>query len=668
MRLICENKFEHGTISYLLTSTLTRPTTISPTLTVHHKLNVTGTVDIAHLQPPKPHLVSLEAVGKKTRSRMRVRRKSTALQNGKGSTCSSLDGKSVNRMSLPSPQVGDIPPQSPVPSTVSSASTGESTTSTSNPFRTLHSGEANGSIENLSSILPPERTITAKTELLQGGCLPGDTLQIRISVDHMKPVKSMQGLIITIFRQGRIDTHPALPIGPTESSGRRQYEDYYPRSRTGLGGLSLSSAGSSRVFRQDLAQTITPLIIDPHTLNANIKTSIQMPDHAFPTITCVPGAMISFKYYVEIVIDLRGKLGGQDRFLPYLSITNAPQHSYGEPKISKIEGVDGVSYSATPGFNYLITDQIRRTKGVVFTTTEVIVGTRDSARSDQNGTLEPPQETGDHQALDVTSPTSQCQTASQEHRTNWQNPPESTRSGSQAPIFPPPDVDELQDEKSQIRRAEERLLPSSPPQDDEIPAAAIVPTAPLAYDEEDFVNRYGFGALAPAYDGIPASSRNNNVLSSPSQSPRETVAASLRQPPGPRDDKNELEFQRLQGLRSAPEDDENTGMQARPSTPPFQNLEPSEPELHEGNSQATLSSPHPAPAIQEDKQEVERRRLQAQASSPDDHSEAQIDTIISSPTLEQPQHLVPSAPTLDEVEFAHSNDDHDNDILPVYRR
>ena len=163
-----------------------------------------------------------------------MKRKSTGLQNGKESICSSLDETSVNRLSSPSPQTSDIPPQSPVPSIMSSASRGSSDVSTNNNvLRNTNPGET-GSIENVGVISTPEQTITVKTELLQGGCLPGDTLPLRISIDHMRPVKTMQGLIITIFRQGRIDTHPALPIG-SESSGKKRYEDYYPRSRTGLG-------------------------------------------------------------------------------------------------------------------------------------------------------------------------------------------------------------------------------------------------------------------------------------------------------------------------------------------------------------------------------------------------------------------------------------------------
>ena len=368
-----EFKFEHGTISYLLTATLTRPTTISPTLTIHHKLNVTGTIDIAHLQPPKPRVVSRKAPSRQKKGKIRTKKRTSEVPNGRISKASSLDGNSANGLPSPGAQVTDVPPQSPAPSTISSGSTGGSTASIRDELQNASVAETLGGLEQTLQANSPEEATTLKTELLQGGCLPGDTLQLRISVDHRKSVKTMQGIVITVFRQGRIDTHPELPLSQSERGGKSRFEDYIPKSRTGLGGLSLTSAGSSRVFRQDLAQTIMPLIIDPQTLVANIKTSIQMPDHVFPTITCVPGSMITFKYHIEIVVDLRGKPAGQDRFLPHLSITSLPQHSYGDPKVSKIESGDGISYSATPGFNCLITDQLRRTKNdVLFTTTEVV--------------------------------------------------------------------------------------------------------------------------------------------------------------------------------------------------------------------------------------------------------------------------------------------------------
>lgn len=434
-------------------------------------------------------------------------------------------------------QVDYQPPRSPVPSDISSAATTGSTSSNvtgsmASPIRTVIEG-AEDAIVSLSPNI-----ISAKIEVLQGACLAGDSLPLRVSIKHNKAIKSMQGIIITLYRQGRIDTHPAIPLGPQRRGAKQKYEDYYPKSVTGLGGLSLSSAGSSRSFRQDLNQIFAPIIVDPQSLTAVISTSIQAPVHLFPTITCVPGGMVSFKYYVETVVDLRAKVGGQDRIRPHLSMTSGPQHGYGDAKMTRIEGLDGVSYAATPGFNYLVTDQLRRTKGVVFTRTEIIVGTKDSSRKRQK-------QREDHPAVNESGPLRASavlgveitQDESEERREVHDIACQPAIAPVQHPIIiiPPPEIEEDLDEKSRLRRAEERLLPSAPPQDDEPSRPmAPIPSAPIAIDEEDFVRRYGGDHPAPAYDR-------------------------------PQDDKPELERQRLLARASSAPDTNNDGRDGNPS-------------------------------------------------------------------------------------------------------
>lgn len=659
-------KFEHGTISYLLTSTLTRPATISPTSTCHRKLNVKGSVDIAPIQIPKPHIVSLEAVRKKAKPRIRANRKSTGSRCGKESNAESLEEAHISDGLGPiapiSPPSTEDPPRSPVPSEESSASVTSSNMSSNHaaigpPTLT----EVNSGTHNSCAIALSGKTIFVQTELLQGGCLPGDVLSLKVSIDHNKAVKSMQGLIVTLYRQGRIDTHPAIPLGPSGHGGKRQFEDYYPKSRTGLGGLSLSSAGSSRIFRQDLAQKINPLIIDPQSLTAVLKTSIQVPDHVFPTISCVPGSMISFKYYVEVVIDLRGKLAGQDRF-PGLSMINEPQHAYDDPKISRIDGADGVSYSASPGFNYLITDQLRRTKGVVFTATEVIVGTRDSARS--RGKQRESIDTSDlGRTSALVEPTVQeqsnhvstCLDVSGMHPYQQTTSPSATPSviAGEAKMVPPPEIEEGLDEKAQIRRAEQRLLPSAPPVDSQS-SSAPVPRAPPAMNEEDFIHRYALGPPAPAYDGLSSSSSNPLVPAQHLQS-HPGMSQNIA---GPQDDKQELEIRRLQALASSPNDDEGEADQSLPVRD-FQLAPATAPALFEDDVPGTPSAFEPKHS-QDDKQELERQRLLAQVSSPDDEAESATRT----------QHPQPSAPVISEDELlrGHNVNGSSNERLPVYRR
>lgn len=427
-------------------------------------------------------------------------------------------------------QTGYEPPQSPVPSEISSTATTNSTSSNMTgsmtpPIRTLVESAEDAIVK------PTPKTISAKIEVLQGGCLAGDSFPLRVSIKHSTAIKTMQGIIVTLYRQGRIETHPAIPLGPQRRGEKPKYEDYYPKSITGLGGLSLTSAGSSRSFRQDLNQIFAPIIVDPQSLTAVISTSIQAPIHLFPTITCVPGEMISFRYYVEVVVDLRAKIGSQDRIRPHVSMTSGLQHGYGDAKMTRIEGSDGVNYAATPGFNYLVTDQLRRTKGVVFTRTEIIVGTKDSSRK-------PQKQREDQPAMDENRPSTESAILDVEIIQNQDFEPGGRESNidlhdngcrlagdiewCRTPIIPTPEVEEELDEKDKLRRAEERLLPSAPPRCGESSfSTAPTPSAPIAVDEEDFVRRYGPDHPAPAYDG-------------------------------PQDDKMELERQQLLGRASAP--------------------------------------------------------------------------------------------------------------------
>lgn len=507
--------------------------------------------------------------------------------NARRSVKSSSVGKGLAQLSVGSQSSGNgssssdpqPSPQSPVPSTTSFTSGGSSSTSTyqtgtTRPFPT-RSMESNTQASNDEV---SDHMVTAIIELLQSGCLPGDKLPIEISISHNKPVKSLQGIIITMYREGHVDTHPAIPLGPSQSRKRQEYEDYYPKSRTGLGGLSLSSAGSSSCFRKDLSQRFVPLFVDPHSLTAVIKTSIPVPDNLFPTVSSVPGAMITFKYFVEVVIDLRGRLTGQDRFLPRLNMTGgASSYGYGDYTSNGLDRSDGLVISAAAPLDILGTEQIRREKGVVACSFEVIVGTRDSGRkrgrhadeyracdasssdiptfSDERGAME---------SFGISGSQSRAHGLPQD--LDYQTHPQVCDDGfyaaygsdyRQPDAIPPSVIEEDLDEKSRLRRAERRLLPSAPSVHNEPLPSNLQPSAPEAFDDEGFTRgretsspnqfRYNEAPIESmrtarqdhdlGYHG--ASTQNNGLTFSPA---------------GPGDDKQEMERQRLQMAASAPED------------------------------------------------------------------------------------------------------------------
>ncbi|KAI5288227.1 ph-response sensor protein, partial [Ascosphaera acerosa] len=498
-RLPSSINFERGTISYLITATLTRPTTISPIFTCDRRLVYAETIDIGPLAAPKPRVISLEPISRKSKSRSkiltttdhlsRVTSASTSLSTTTAATAAttatapqqhqhqhqhqhfppatSSDSPDSSSGSTPTSSHLRPVPQSPAPSDLSHASTVSSSvhaapgacaspsaaqvtpalagqsvphshhdpsvTSTSTSTSTATPAASTPGLHETDTPVSPKlsiattatsgsatraRSITAMIELLKGGGLPGDQIPLKIIIKHTKPVHSTNGIIITLYRQGRVDWKPpqpsvvpdddvktgTLPSSPStsasngSSTGRKQSKgkkpaqarpsasssvssDANPRSRTGLGVLSFGNARTKSIFRKDLSQTFAPLLVDPTTMKAAVNTSIRIPEDVFPTIKDVPGGMISFRYYVEVVMDLRGRL---DRYLPTPQTTAAGPASYSYSPAAQSFDIDqgrNLATSTTYGGNILDTDQVRREKSVVSCSFEVVVGTRDTSRT-----------------------------------------------------------------------------------------------------------------------------------------------------------------------------------------------------------------------------------------------------------------------------------------------
>lgn len=568
-------QFERGTISYMITSIMTRPTTISPVSTCCCQIKVIEAIDIAPFQRPKPRTVSVETLSRRSVSKISSRKIALPHSTEKSLIQSKTGTESpANCHCNTVTESSNLPPKSPVPSELSSVSAASSSASSHQACSTHVQARSSNRSEGGNSIDPvDDQMVTATIEVMQGGCLPGDKLPVQISVNHNKPVKKLQGIIITMYREGHIDTHPSIPLGPSRPGKKKQYEDYYPKSRTGLRGLSLSSAGSSCSFRKELSQKIVPLIIDPKSLSALIKTSIQVPENLFPTVSSVPGNMLTFKYFIEVVIDLRGKSAGQDRFLQRLNMTSVDsKYNYNNGVGNNINGFDGISLLPTMPLVLLNTESIRREKGVVCCLFHVVVGTRDSGRSrarqigkhlfrdivpfeesrksDENQTIKAGTEVQILQPFHETTMTRHHHNGSRNSEYNGRD-----AQGERSVIpqsIPPPNMDDALDEKAQIRRAELRLLPSAPPVFDEQLLSHLPylhPSAPEAFDDGDYIKLYGHARPnVSTSDGLPASSLETVVLSNVQTYQNGSYVE---------DDKQELERRRLQMCASSPDDYED---------------------------------------------------------------------------------------------------------------
>lgn len=441
-------------------------------------------------------------------------------------------------------------------------------------------------------------------ELGQAGCVAGEVVPVKISIRHCKVVRSVHGIIVTLYRQARTDMHPHLPLGPADKKGDVKFEDYYPRSRTGLGGMSLSAAGSSQVWRKDLSQTFAPLYIDQQTMSTEVKVAIRVPDGVFPTIRNAPGEMISFRYFVEVIIDIHGRLAKQDRGFPSLHMMTM-QTPFTDPLVA--DGADDRPPNAvtTWGHNCIDTTQIRREKNAVTCLCDLIIGTvgsvraqgkrrnvadvRDETSSDLEfgGTSRSSQQTIEQfrgRGSQRASPNEQDRGIDSEpcngyepydydNETYPSSPPTARISGVPSPyihaqVVPPRDAlgEDHLPEKERLRRAEARLMPSQPP---------VVPGYPRQSSDGHID---GDPSTAPSAPALP-----EEVYHGPPSYRRRAFAAEMDRAGG-----------------SAP---------LRPSA-----------DMATGMSHGNASPP----ILADDKMELERRRLQLQASEPPARAQGQL--------------------------------------------
>lgn len=604
----------------MITATLTRPTSIAPTSSCERKVMLVENVDIGLLQEPRPRTIFLEPISKRTR-----RKKSTLTEKTPAAHSEVNDlGLDAEHVETPIEESRDAiaDPRSPTAqSDMRSEVSGESGLSAStgvsrNELALSQVGTLTSSAQQQEL---DRKTITASIELLRGGCLPGDSITVRITIQHIKRVKSMTGIIVTLYRQGKIDSSPPESSfeGTVRENGRRgNREEAYPRSRTGLGGLILSSSGSTSMFRKDLDQNIAPLIIDPTTMQTSVTVSVKLPDDSFPTITGVPGEMISFRYMVEVVVDLGGRLSNQ---LQSGAAARFASFSHGNSD-------NGLyTYGPRRGQGIADTSVIRHEKGVVFVSLETIVGTVDSNRGRKRSRASPTSRririhdsddednmTQDNTYMDevprepyphangqsspsgyfthpngsqhqpppahppqpysqvVSSPTSQ---PSMLHHMEYPRPHTNEFSPHvAAPMYvPPPEVQDQNglSEKERVRQAETRLLPSQP--------SAAGPSN--SNEEDDIYDAEDTPRPPPLNTGFSPSA-SDAIPSAPTE---DDIATATAPSADVVEDKQELERRRLINEASAPPEfpDDMDRRNGGPSNETAPTPDPSAPALND---------------------------------------------------------------------------------------
>ncbi|ANZ76192.1 BA75_03127T0 [Komagataella pastoris] len=113
------------------------------------------------------------------------------------------------------------------------------------------------------------RSIKLSVEYPHLGYLPGESIPVKIKLQHTKHIQNSNGIIVTLIRVCKFD------FGPE---------------------------GAVQTFRKDLSQAILPLVTDPNLHTGEVSTSLKIPADVFPSIIGCP--LVSFQYSVECVVNL----------------------------------------------------------------------------------------------------------------------------------------------------------------------------------------------------------------------------------------------------------------------------------------------------------------------------------------------------------------------------
>lgn len=298
--------------------------------TAEKTINLISPIDVSVLPPPKPKRLIIRDPRKPRR--LSRTQSSTSTINTQ-STTSSGDSTSVHSTTNDTHATTPTVPGTPL------------ATLNSNSNSTPVANDGTSSKCNSNHV----ETIKVALEIPQRGYIRGESIPVKISINHLKKVQDLNGIIVTFVRVCRLDN---------------------------------GTDGFLESFRKDLQQGVLPLYVDPVNLQSEINTSVRIPPDAFPTIVGCP--LVSFQYFIEVLVNLSGKSVDVHSSNNH---TNAPNllDSSGDNLSGTPTEIDKFHLNTNSGRSAFInTDRFKRSKKFVQLTTEIIVGTHRLERIPDN--------------------------------------------------------------------------------------------------------------------------------------------------------------------------------------------------------------------------------------------------------------------------------------------
>lgn len=293
----------------------------NPTFTSEKFINLVNPIDVGSLPPPKPKRL---IINDPRRNRKLLRVQSSTSTINTHSTHSSANSDSESQ----------------------TASMGTSQANTPSLLSNTHISPGTSGPSSFSAASEGHRpsAIRVSMEISQRGYLRGELIPIKLTINHLKKIQDSKGIIVTLVRVCRLD------YGPD---------------------------GLYESFRKDLQQLVIPLFVDPGTFLLEINTSLRIPADAFPTISGCP--MVSFQYFIEVMLNLSGKSLSLDGPSDHPKSNLAPpEDMISNGSAVSPGGLGNSNYNFHPFQNrseFINTDKFKRLKKFLQITTEVIIGT-----------------------------------------------------------------------------------------------------------------------------------------------------------------------------------------------------------------------------------------------------------------------------------------------------
>jgi hypothetical protein len=319
------------------------------TQTLEKLINIISPIDVAKLSPPKPKRLTLKDPRNSSRKLSRTQSSTSTINTFTTLSSNNSDTTETNRIGDQHREEEIITQLDDAPNVNLSAAIGTNMLHPVTPSSDNSAAAPKPSVTSTSNSLRQRPdAVRVSLEISDLGYLRGELIPIKLNISHLKKIQDSNGIIITFLRVCRLENGPD---------------------------------GLFDSFRKDLYQLIIPLYVDPCTLKSEINTSVRVPADAFPTISGCP--LVSFQYFIEVLINLSGKSIQFDGGDTNTSASNAKDLIIGAAsntaQVGSTFSFDFLqpqgSFNSKERLTYINTDKYKRMKKFLQLTSEVIVGT-----------------------------------------------------------------------------------------------------------------------------------------------------------------------------------------------------------------------------------------------------------------------------------------------------